>query len=175
MAAVVTAAEGPQLLSGRLMRDTLWVELTSLSVAAGWPPRTRAAFARRVRTTPFTRLLGGRSLGPDSATLDSIRRDSLRRDSIARAPAGGVTVQPAPPADRPTVPGPVAPRPRPVPRVDTPLPADTPRVDTPVAPDTPRQRARPPRRPRIDSVRVRPPEDTSQPLPSAPRDTVRIP
>ncbi|HYW06357.1 MAG TPA: hypothetical protein VE913_05340, partial [Longimicrobium sp.] len=76
-----------QFASGRLMRDTLWLELTNMGMAERWPPRTRAAFVRQPRGAPFTRLLGGIPIivPPDSAMLDSIRRDSLRADSVMRA------------------------------------------------------------------------------------------
>ena len=119
-ALVAFAGDGvQQFIAGRVLRDTLWMELTNLASVERWPPRTRAAFVRRPRGAPFTRLLGGAPIVVplDSATLDSIRRDSIRMDSISRsaappvgAPPAGQPVGPAPqpgvPVQRPAAPAP---------------------------------------------------------------------
>jgi hypothetical protein len=167
-----------------VVKDTLWMELTSFSTAQTWPPRTRAAFVRGAVRAPFRRLLGGVPiLSPEELAL----RDSLRRDSLLRA--GGTPVPPAAapptgvqrpaPAVTPPPAGYEPPKaePRQPPRRDT-----TPRADT-----TRRTPPTPPRGPaRIDSVRVNPPRvrDTARPppapppappRPNVPRDTIRFP
>lgn len=181
-AGVVSAGEGgQQFFSGRVVRDTLWLELSSLAVSASWPPRARVALSRRPRGAPFTRLLGGTPLGPDSATIAALRADSLRRDSAARAAAQPPVGQPGlqPPPAGGVAPTPSAPRPTGQPPARRPPARDTGRIPLPEGPA------------RIDSVRVRPPlepqrrdtppvpaqpRDTPrQPLPTAPRETLRIP
>lgn len=117
--------------AGRVLRDTLWIELTSLSAAQGWPPGTRAALVRRRAGPPFLRFPGVALPRPDSAARDSLARaDSARLDSLRAAappPAGGT--QPAPPPVRRDTAAAPRPRPRPTPPVPRPLP-DTQRRDT---------------------------------------------
>ncbi|HEX6367630.1 MAG TPA: hypothetical protein VF006_01780 [Longimicrobium sp.] len=99
--ALVTFSDGiAQFAAGHLQRDTFWIELTSLSSAAGWPPAARAAMVRRVGGPPFRRLLGGAPIAPP---VDSVAiRDSVRMDSLRRA---GVVVPPAQPGAVPGQPG----------------------------------------------------------------------
>jgi hypothetical protein len=170
-ALVAFAGEGgQQFISGRVVNDTLWMELTNLASVERWPPRTRAAFVRRPRGAPFTRLLGGAPIivPPDSATLDSIRRDSIRMDSINRAAAAPPAVVPgaAPPAaappqqQRPTVTPPPAATPRPRPPAPRPQPKAVP---------PPTQGPPPPQE-------FPPPETVpSNPQPPMPRETINFP
>ena len=184
---VVSGADGLGIfLAGRMVRDTFWLELTSLPSAAAWPRGTRAALVRTPVRQTFRRFVGGRAIPipVDSAALDSVRRaDSLavfRRDSAAAAAAaaGGVVpgrtpVGPAPlpgapgtvpPAGQPPVTGtqpPARPQPRPTP------PAQRPRPE-------PQRPVPAPQEPTYEPVPV--PEPT--PLPPAnpaPRETIRIP
>ena len=160
---------GQQFISGRVANDTLWMELTNLASVERWPPRTRAAFVRRPRGAPFTRLLGGAPIivPPDSATLDSIRRDSVRMDSISRAAAAPPAVVPgaappaaAPPQQQPTVTPPPAATPRPRPPAPRPQPKAVP---------PPTQGPPPPQE-------FPPPEPApSNPQPRMPRETINFP
>jgi hypothetical protein len=168
---------GQQFLSGRVVRDTLWMELSNVSAVGTWPPQTRAAFVRRPRGAPFRRLLGGAPIvvPPDSATLDSIRRDSVRQDSLRRAgtpPAavpGVVPVQPgAVPSQQPGVTRtPIQPSPQPVTRTPIqPAPQPSagapPPVVLPPRPQPPRPQPQPPR-PRPQAP---PPTPPAEPLPT---------
>ena len=46
--AVVTFTDGVgQFASGRVVRDTFWIEITSFTTAQTWPRGTRAAMVRR--------------------------------------------------------------------------------------------------------------------------------
>jgi hypothetical protein len=98
-----------QFAAGRVVRDTLWIELTSFTTAQTWPRGTRAALVRRGGGQPFRRLLGGVPIAPpvDSVALrDSIRLDSLRRAGVIVAPGTGaqpVPGQPLPPGAQPGV------------------------------------------------------------------------
>lgn len=117
-----------QFASGRVQRDTFWIELTSFTTAQTWPRGTRAALVRRgAPAQPFRRLLGGAPIYmpvDSTAVRDSIRLDSLRRAGVIVPPPGTVppgTVQPGVPGQpvpgqplppgaqpgvvRPTVPG----------------------------------------------------------------------
>ncbi|HYJ79265.1 MAG TPA: hypothetical protein VEW03_06680 [Longimicrobiaceae bacterium] len=155
--------------AGHLVKDTLWVELTGFPSAAGWPPETRAAFVRRPRGAPFTRLRGYVPPPPPPAI-----------DSTVAAPLPAES----PPAPPPAAPAPAPPpvREPPPPNVE-PLPAD----DTPLRPppqDAPRRPAPRPRPQPRDTVRVAPPPapppapepaPAPPPRPNAPRDTIRFP
>ncbi|HEX2203883.1 MAG TPA: hypothetical protein VHG91_11320, partial [Longimicrobium sp.] len=57
-------------VAGRFARDTMWVELTGFASLQAWPPGTRAAFVRRPRGAPFTRLRNFVP-PPDTAAADS--------------------------------------------------------------------------------------------------------
>jgi hypothetical protein len=139
-------------IAGRVKRDTLWIELTSLSAAQTWSTGARAALVRTAVRQPFVRYQGGFvKINVDSIRADSVRRDSLRladsvrADSVrladsARAaampPAGPVQVPgqvPVQPAVRPGAPPAATPgQPRP--------PAAQPQRQPPAAgtPQTPR-------------------------------------
>jgi hypothetical protein len=170
---VARDADGaPQFAAMHVLRDTLWLELTSFPSLQVWPIGTRAALVRTPVAAPFRRFLGGLAI----VNQDSIRRDSIARDSVRRADSlaavvrqsapGASGVQPvpatpapvreqpaAPPASTPTPPPAQAPRPRPRPRPDTqPTP---PPVDTGQPPPFP------------------PP--TQLPRPTAPPETLRLP
>ncbi|HEU0301374.1 MAG TPA: hypothetical protein VFR37_18090 [Longimicrobium sp.] len=185
--ALVTFSEGQgQFVSGRMLRDTFWIELTTVTESQGWSPGARAAMVRRVGGPPFRRLLGGAPITPpvDSARLrDSLRLDSLRRAGVAAPPAQPgvqppVTTQPQPgvpaqPGARPTIPAtqpqaqpqrpaqqpPAQQRPpaqQPRPRPQNPPPADTPTPPVDEPDPDPEPPARPP------------------PNPNAPKDTIRF-
>lgn len=169
MAVVVAAPDGTrQFAAGQVVRDTLWLELSSFTSAQSWPAGTRAALVRTPVTQTFRRFVGGRSIPVpvDSAALDSMRMaDSLaaaRRDSAA---AAGVPVTPPPTA----TPAPVAPQPQPRPT--------TPPVRQPPTPVTPEPTPPPAQRPPVQRPPVTPPVQRPpvQPTPPARRDTVRIP
>ncbi|HEX6371579.1 MAG TPA: hypothetical protein VF006_21850 [Longimicrobium sp.] len=178
--AIVTFSDGVgQFVAGHLQRDTFWIELTSLTSAAGWPPAARAAMVRRVGGPPFRRLLGGAPIVPpvDSARLrDSLRMDSLRRAAVVVTPA-----QPGvqPPAAVPAQPG-AAPRTQP----QRP-PAQQQRPPAQTEPSRPRpQPQRPPRTeperpPRAEPMPEPAPENPPQlspppPRENAPKDTLRL-
>jgi hypothetical protein len=189
VAVVAIDADGaPQFASGRVVRDTFWLELTSFPTAATWPTGARAAFIRRGVIRPFTRYLGGAPI--IDVYADSVRRDSIRRaDSVAvaaRAAAAAAAVPPvvAPGAQVPgaVVPGAVPPAGAPAPqpgavRPTVPAqPAVRPPVQQPVA--------RPPvQRPRPQPQPTPPPVDTNRPAPvtppptspTTPPDTIVIP
>jgi hypothetical protein len=192
-ALVAFAGDGvQQYVAGRVVRDTLWMELTNLASVERWPPRTRAAFVRRPRGAPFTRLLGGAAIivPPDSATLDSIRRDSIRMDSIRRAsvppgaPVPGAVPQPGvqpgvvPPQQQPGVvapqqqPGVVPPPQRP--RV-TPPPAPAPRPRPPAPRPQPKAEPPPTQGPPPPQEFPPPQAPPTNPQPPMPRETINFP
>lgn len=120
------------ILAGHAVRDTLWIEFTTLAAAQTWSTGARAALVRTPVRQPFVRYQGG-YVRPnlDSIAADSVARaDSLRRaDSLAAlvpgTPGSVPEPVPAPPAARPSTPPattPVeeAPRPRPQPQRETP-------------------------------------------------------
>jgi hypothetical protein len=74
-------------IAGRVLRDTLWIELTSLSAAQTWSTGARAAMVRTAVRQPFVRYQGGFvKVNVDSIRADSVRRDSLRlADSVLMA------------------------------------------------------------------------------------------
>lgn len=187
--ALITFTEGQgQFVSGRVLRDTFWIELTTVTEAQSWSPAARMAMVRRVGGPPFRRLLGGAPINPpvDSARLrDSLRLDSLRRAGVTVPPAGtqpgaqppaatqpqpGVPAQPGarPPAPvtqpqaQPQRPPVQQPQQRPPAQQPRPRPQNPPPVDTPAEPvDQPDPDPMPPSLP--------PP-----PNPNAPRDTIRF-
>lgn len=95
-------------IAGHVVRDTLWIELTSLSAAQTWSTGTRAALVRTPVRQPFVRYRGGFvPVDHDSIRADSIRTDSLRRvdslrlaDSVPAAVPGQVPAV-GPPAAAP--------------------------------------------------------------------------
>ncbi|HEX2094976.1 MAG TPA: hypothetical protein VHG28_21425 [Longimicrobiaceae bacterium] len=170
------AAFGPDgsgsFIAGQVRKDTLWIELTSLTTAAGWSPGTHAAMVRGRVGTPFVRFQGGWvPPRPDSVIRDSIRRaDSLRMaDSLRRAVPGAVV----PPTTTPLWETPVTPPPTAVPPRQPPQ-TERPREDTVTGERPKRSPERPPRR------RTPPPEerDTAprrEPEPEPRPDTTRPP
>ncbi len=177
-----------QFVAGRVMRDTLWLELTNVASVERWPPRTRAAFVRRPRGAPFTRLLGGAPIivPPTPQELDSLRRDSIRMDSIRRAgavvpgavpPAGvqpGVAPVPGAPVQQPARP-PVQTQPGVVrPPAQVP-PARTPRPSPPVRRPPPPPQNPPPTQGPPPPQEFPPPAPPSNPPPPPPRETIPPP
>jgi hypothetical protein len=184
-----------QFVAGRVMNDTLWLELTNVLSVERWPPRTRAAFVRRPRGAPFTRLLGGAPIivPPTPEELDSIRRDSIRLDSIRMDSIQRASVAPGavPPGGvQPAVPGAVPGAPVQQPGVARPPVQPQPGVARPPAqvPPAATPRPRPPvRRPPPQTQNPAPtqgppapqeypqPTPPSNPQPSMPRETISIP
>jgi hypothetical protein len=187
-AVVAFGGEEASFAAGRIRRDTLWVELTSLSAGATWPRRTRTAMVRRGGGEPFLRLLGGAPITEpvDSAALArTARLDSLRAagaPSVPPAAAPGAAGPPSPaeqarppvtdrPArteaettprpERPAQPPPRRPEPARPPEPEPEPPAREPPAAEPVVPQPPQ----PPR----DTPRVEP-----TPPPAGPRDTIRL-
>jgi hypothetical protein len=171
LAVVAFSAGVGQFAAGRIVRDTLWIELTSFSTAQTWPPGTRAALVRRGGGQPFRRLLGGVPIAPpvDSAAVrDSIRLDSLRRAGGVVPPGAqpGVVGQPVPGQ---TVPG--QPLPQPGVRPTVPGAQPVPQQPRPPAQAQPQQRPpaqAQPQRPPAQAQPQRPPAQT-QPRPQQPR------
>ncbi|MBV9773090.1 MAG: hypothetical protein JO040_04035 [Gemmatimonadetes bacterium] len=98
---VAFGADGAgSFVAGRVRRDTLWVELTSLSTAQAWSPGTRAAFVRgRVGPAPFVRFPPGTVIPRVADSLAAVAahlRDSLRVQDSIRAAAQPVPAAPAP-------------------------------------------------------------------------------
>lgn len=192
-----------QFLSGRVVRDTLWVEMTSFSSAVEtWPRGTRAALVRKVGGAPFRRLLGGAPIyvPVDSAALDSVRLDSLRRAGVlppdsagavpgALPPAAGMPPAGAVPAavPQPGVPQQRAPQtgvPQRVPQTQPAVPPAARPAQPPTRPAQPVTRpAQPVTRPPVQQtppvsqppVQQQPPVSQPFPQPAAPRDTIRFP
>lgn len=189
--ALVTFSGGVgQFAAGRVVRDTFWIELASLTVAQGWPPAARAAMVRRVGGPPFRRLLGGL---PISVPVDSAAiRDSVRMDSLRRA---GVVVPPAQPGVQPPGAQPVPGQPLPAQPGARPglPPATQPQRPAVTQPQPQRPTATQPQRPPVQAQPrpqpQRPPAQTQPPVvnqpqptppaaqppnPNAPRDTLRF-
>ncbi|HSU15046.1 hypothetical protein [Longimicrobium sp.] len=162
-------------VSGHVVRDTMWIELTGFPSAASWPPGTRAALVHTPRGQPFVRLRG--YVPPPPPPADSSKGEGT---SPAAAPPPPPPPAPAPvderPRERPTPPPPPPPPPEDIPPVTVPPPAP---FDTLLVPQPPVQQ-----QPRRGRGRQR---DTAQPPPpppapptvddpryQMPRDTIRI-
>jgi hypothetical protein len=121
-------------LTGRVSRDTVWMELSSLTEPGSWPTDARAAFVRSAVASPFVRLRGALPPPPPVASIDTLPPPA----GPALPPAGGaaVTVPGAlPGASTPTP----APSPSPggvtPPRRVTPAPPPRPRPEPTPQPD----------------------------------------
>lgn len=168
-------------VAGRVARDTLWIELTSLSAAQTWSAGSRAAMVRTPVAQPFVRYEGGFvPLNVDSIRADSVRRDSLRvadslrmaesarvADSVrAAAPAQPVPGQPAPAQPAPARTDPPAPAPKQPPAKEQPRRTeperrrDTVRVEEPAR----EREAERPREPEPEESPARP-DTTRRPRP----------
>lgn len=187
---VVTFSDGvPQFAAGHIRRDTFWIELTTLSAAAGWSPEARVAMVRRVGGPPFRRLLGGAPIyvPVDSARLrDSVRMDSLRRAGVVVTPAqpgvqppvtgqppAGVPVQPG---ARPPVPAQTQPQRPPVQQQRPPVQQQRPPAQTQPRPQPQAPPVTQPQAPPVQEPTPANPPQLSPPAPNpnAPRDTLRI-
>ncbi|HEX6040619.1 hypothetical protein [Longimicrobium sp.] len=200
--ALVAFSEGVgQFVAGRVVRDTLWIELTSFSTAQTWPTGTRAALVRGAVRAPFRRLLGGVPIAApvDSAAVrDSIRLDSLRRAGMVVTPGAqplpgqtvpgqGVPGQVVPnppvtqPGVRPTVPGaqpvpqqqrpPAQVQPQQRPPVQT-QPQQRPPVQTQPRPQQPRPQ---PQRPPVQQPQPTVTQPVDEPPPSQPAPSPSAP
>jgi len=155
---------GGQFVAGRVVKDTMWIELTGFPSAAAWPRGTRVALVHAPKGPPFVRLRG--YVPPPPPPVDSTRGETGQPQPAPPpppAPAGPVEVRPRP---QPVPPPPPAPE-------DTSGFLPTPPVDTapvmpPPAPERPRRGGR-----QRDTAQVPPPAPL--PFPTAPRDTVRFP
>lgn len=166
-----------RVLAGHLERDTLWLELTTFSVADAWPFGTRAAFVRTVAADSaalaaapphyFVRGPGGLDLlPPPPPPVDTLAPGPLAPDTTAPLPGAAPSTPQAQPQPRPErtpiltppssaeTPAPREPRREAPPRRDT-TARDTTRIPTP--------------RPHMESTRpdtlVRPPPGPEVGLP----------
>lgn len=167
-------------VAGRVRRDTLWVELTSVPSAESWPRGTRAGLVRRPSGEPFLRLLGGAPIG---VPVDTAAPAGTPAAPVTAPPTPAETVPPgvdrqppAPAAAPPRETQPQRPQPRrPAPPERTPEPEEPRRQEPEPEPEPPRREQPPPERPRPQ----RPPEPDPEPprpepAPTGPRDTVRF-
>jgi hypothetical protein len=158
-------------VSGHVVKDTMWVELTAFPSAASWPPGTRAALVRNPRGAPFVRLRG--YVPPPPPPADSSQHEAAPPPPPPPAPAPvEVTPRPSapPPPPAPEERGP----PEPVPPAPAPVPFDTVLVPNP-PPQQPPANPRGRRRNRDTSqVPVAPPPQPTVPPPNVPQDTIRI-
>ncbi|HEX6747415.1 MAG TPA: hypothetical protein VF092_09030 [Longimicrobium sp.] len=150
-------------VSGHVVKDTMWIELTGFPSAASWPPGTRAALVRNPRGAPFVRLRG--YVPPPPPPVDSAKAQQGEVREAAPPPPPPpppVEVRPSPP------PPPPAPLPQDVePPSPAPVPFDTVLVPQPPPVQQPRRGGR-----RRDTVQAPPP--VTEPVPDMPRDTIRI-
>jgi len=157
-------------VSGHVVRDTLWVELTGFPSAASWPPGTRAALVHTPRGQPFVRLRG--YVPPPPPPVDSSRHEEETSPSAA-PPAPSAA--PAPVEERPRERPAPAPPPPPAPPEDIPpvtAPPPAP-FDTLLVPQPPVQQPRQSGR-RRDVPPPPPPPPPDPTVPQMPRDTIRI-
>jgi hypothetical protein len=166
-----------QFLSGRVLKDTLWVEMTSFSSAVeSWPRGTRAALVRSRTpvTNPFRRLLGGAPINApvDSVALDSVRLDSLRRAGVLPPAAAPGTVPPGTGVPQPGVPQPGTVPQSGVPQTGVPqtgVPQTQPAAPRPTAPQTQPRPAQPVQpRPAAPRPQPRPPVQQTPPVQQQP-------
>ncbi|HYH80667.1 MAG TPA: hypothetical protein VEX86_12765 [Longimicrobium sp.] len=167
---------GGQFVAGRVVKDTMWIELTGFPSAGSWPPGTRAALVRQPRGAPFVRLRG--YVPPPPPPGDSAKTEGTGEDGDDRpatpppsAPPAPVTEQPRPrPAPPPPPPPPPPPAEFPVEPIE---PVDT---FTPVAPPVqqPRQRGRRRQPEPVVPITPPPPPPVEDPRYQMPRDTIRI-
>lgn len=154
-----------RFLAGRVSRDTLWMELTSLLEPGSWPTGARAAFVRTAVSAPFVRIHGA---PPALAQVDSLAADSLA--ALARTDSGAAARPAAPgiaPAAPPTVP----------PAAQRTAPAPAQRAPTQAAPAQPRPQppVRQPAAPRPAPAQPRPRPAPDVPLLGEPvPDTSRV-
>lgn len=114
LALVAFDPDGVQrFIAGHLHDDTLWIELTSLAAAEGWPTGTRAALVRTPVGEPFIRLPGGALLLPEP--------DTVVAPTVAQpdAPAATGVVPPRPETRPPPAPVRVPREPEPPAPMDT--------------------------------------------------------
>ena len=147
---VVVRPAGSLFLAGQVRGDTLWIELSSLPAAAGWPAGTRAALLRRGNTAkPFVRLASGELIQQRGDT--SAVETALADDASAFAP------------------------PDPTPPAETPSPSLTPRVDTAAEEEEvpPPVRRSPPRRRELPEL-LGVPVDSARSSPQEPRPDTSV-
>src|SRR6185503_19463754 len=91
-----------QFVAGHVLKDTLWIELTSFPSAAEWPRGTRAALVRQPRGAPFVRLRG--YVPPPPIPVDSSRQGAAPPPPPPPAPPTGPVERPLPPPPPPPPP-----------------------------------------------------------------------
>jgi len=165
--------------SGRVVKDTLWLELTNFPSAASWPPETRVAFVRRPRGAPFVRQRNfvPPPPAPDTTSADSAAAPPAAAPPTAVPPTAAPAPMPAPPpAQVPSI------QPRPAPRPVPPPPPPPPANEPPPLPrarpqprDTFRINPRPAPPPPSEPDFPQPEPDPQPPVRPAPRDTIRFP
>jgi hypothetical protein len=166
-----------QFVAGRVVKDTMWIELTAFPSAASWPPGTRAALVRQPRGAPFVRLRG--YVPPPPPPVDSTRAGGeAGEERPATPPPSAPPPPPPPPVSEEPRPRPApqpAPEPEDIPTVTEPAPAP---FDTLLVPQAPVQQPR--QRGRRQPTPVAPPPAPPAPPPAddpryqMPRDTIRI-
>lgn len=158
---LVTAAPGaePRFAAGRLLRDTLWIELTSFGVADAWPAGTRAAFVRAAPAAPFLRYAAQIPVAeiPPPITEGTEPSEGM----LPRAPVQPETSPVIRPA-QPVAPVPSA-APAPLPRPREQAPQIAPRPE-PVIPQTPAPARDTAPRPRMPTI-----PEPELPAPAVPR------
>jgi hypothetical protein len=125
-------------LSGRVSRDTFWMEMSSLTEQGNWPTSGRAAFVRTAVAEPFVRLRG--ALPPVAAVDTAVPVPAAGfppgaglPPTAGVAPTPGGALPGAQPAPAPSGAAPPRPRPRPTPR-PTPPPSAEPQEPPPPPP-----------------------------------------
>lgn len=163
-----------RFIAGRLQRDTLWLELTSVLPPDEWPRDARAAFVREPIEAPIAWLRGARPQDlPPPLPADSL---APAADSLSGTTPGGAVITPGapvtPPAGaapqpqpRPAPPPPPPPPPAPRPAVPQPSPRPAPPPPPPPAPAQPDPRPSP--QPQAPPPEPQPPEP--EPEPEEPR------
>jgi hypothetical protein len=183
--AVVALGGGDgSIVAGRFRRDTLWIELTTLSAAETWPRGTRAGLVRRPPGEPFLRLVGGAPIAVPADTappVDGVAPPAGVPPAEGPPPAAAPARPPAPAQPTPAQPTPAQPAPaepaqprpepqRPVPPAREPeRPAPQPQRPPPAEPEPAR-----PEPPAPAPPVVAPPPPAPLPAPAGPRDTIRF-
>lgn len=175
-----------QFVSGHVLKDTLWIELTGFPSAASWPPGTRAALVRNPRGQPFVRLRG--YVPPPPPPADSGKTGEENGDRPSAPPPSAAPPPPPPPVveePRPRPEPPPEPEPVDVPPATAPPPAPFDTLLVPTEPPPAQQprpqrgrRQRPPDTGVVNPPPVTPPPPVTLPPPDPglqmPRDTIRI-
>lgn len=152
------AAGERRFLAGRVLGDTLWVELTSLVDAESWPSDARVAYVREAVGSPFVRLEGVVAAEPVPDTVDAApvaTVPEVEEPDVGREPERRAA--PAPSRE--------APERAPAPRRAEPEPEEEERRAPPVLqPDEPQPVQPTPEPARPEPVRPNPPRVLGEPV-----------